>query len=199
MDIKYFWTKIHTLLGISAGIVLCVVGVTGAMQAFEEDLLRRLNAAVFEPARGAPLSFKELLEHAQSSRPDKRIASWQIYSIPGHPVRIGFAAVAAEPADGQNGTPREQGGATPAKTPKPRTEFQYQNTATGELYPPLRGEGFFRTVNDIHRRLAAGDIGKRITGASALALVILCLSGLYLRWPHNPLNWRHWFKLDFKL
>lgn len=88
----------------------------------------------------------------------------------------------------------------PAKPlPKPRTEFRYLSATSGELHPPLRGEGFFKTVNDIHRRLAAGDAGKQIVGASVLGLVVLSLSGLYLRWPHNPLNWRNWFKLDFKL
>jgi sulfite reductase (NADPH) flavoprotein alpha-component len=140
------------------------------------------------------LSVGELFERAQSARPDKRIASWQLHAAPGHPTRAGFAAV-------QNAGLREQGTATDTAPirPKPRTEFLYFNPINGEPYPPLRGENFFRTVNDIHRRLAAGDIGKQIVGAAVLSLVVLCLSGLYLRWPVNALNWRAWFKLDFKL
>jgi sulfite reductase (NADPH) flavoprotein alpha-component len=189
MDIKYFWTKTHTLLGITAGVILCVVGVTGAMQSFEEDILRWSNAEVFEPASGSALSLGKQLERVQNARADKRIASWQIYSAPGHPARVGFAATEPQ-ADASN---------LATKAPKPRTEYQYLNISTGELYPPLRGEGFFKTVNDIHRRLVAGDTGKQIVGASVLCLVVLCLSGLYLRWPQNPLNWHAWFKLDFKL
>jgi sulfite reductase (NADPH) flavoprotein alpha-component len=190
MDLKYFWTKTHTLLGITAGVVLCAVGVTGAMQSFEGELLRILNPEVFKP-EGAPgngLSTGELFERAQAAHPDKRIASWQIYSVPGHPVRIGFAAMADTPG---------ASGAAP-ELPRQRTEFRYLDSADGALHPPLRGEQFFRTVNDIHRRLAAGDAGKRIVGASVLCLVVLCLSGLYLRWPVNPLNWRAWLKPDFR-
>lgn len=208
MDINYFWTRTHTLLGISAGIVLCVVGVTGALQSFEEALLRRLNPEVFKSTAttGGALSVEELFALAQKTRPDKRIASWQMHASAGHPVRVGFAAAAGDQSTAQKPAPGEQAveqgeavNARAPKTPRQRTEFRYLNPANGELHPPLHGEEFFQVVNDIHRRLAAGDVGKQIVGASVLCLVVLCLSGLYLRWPVNALNWRHWFKLDFRL
>jgi sulfite reductase (NADPH) flavoprotein alpha-component len=190
MDIKYFWTKTHTLLGITAGTVLCVVGVTGAIQSFEEDLLKWMNPEVFNTAQitGSALPIDVLLKHAQTAMPDKRISSWQVYSDPGHPVRVGFA-----------GRPQASVQQGAEKPPKPRAEYRYLNSSTSELHAPLRGEDFFHTVNDIHRRLAAGDAGKQIVGASVLGLVVLSLSGLYLRWPHNPQNWRNWFRLDFRL
>jgi sulfite reductase (NADPH) flavoprotein alpha-component len=181
---KNFWIKTHWLLGITAGVVLCVVGVTGAMQSFEEDILEWLNPEVFstESATTSETPLHELFGRAQSAKPDQRITSWQIFAAPGHRMRIGFEAAAA-PAPGE----------------KKRTEFYYLNSADGQLYPPLRGDKFFHTVNDIHRRLAGGDIGKHIVGASVLALVVLSLSGLYLRWPNKPLQWRPWFKLNFNL
>lgn len=202
MDLKYFWTKTHTLLGITAGIVLCAVGVTGAMQSFEEELLHWLNPEVFKQADapGGKLSIGELFERAQSARPGKRIASWQMYAAPGHPVRVGFAAVTGDRPAALNEPAGQEGSAKAApKQPRPRTEFRYLDPADGTVHQPLRGEGFFRTVNDIHRRLAAGDVGKQIVGASVLCLVVLCLSGLYLRWPVNALNWPHWFRIDFRL
>jgi sulfite reductase (NADPH) flavoprotein alpha-component len=188
---KKFWAKLHTILGITAGIVLCVVGVTGAMQSFEEDMLHWLNPDVFKatPAPGGALPLHELFARAQNARPEERIASWQIYPETGRPVRVGFVAVIPQPVE-------QKGRQQPAR---PRTEFRYLNVSNGELHPPLRGEGFFHTVNDIHRRLAAGDIGKQVVGVSVLCLVVLSLSGLYLRWPQKPLNWRNWLKLDFKL
>lgn len=202
MDLKYFWTKTHTLLGISAGIVLCVVGVTGAMQSFEEELLHWLNPEVFKPADapGGALSIGELFERAQSARPDKRIASWQAHAAPGYPVRVGFAAIAGDRPAAQKASAGRVGSAEASpQQPRPRTEFRYLNPADGAVHQPLHGEDFFRTVNDIHRRLATGDIGKQIVGASVLCLVVLCLSGLYLRWPASALNWKHWFKLDLRL
>ena len=42
--------QIHWFLGITAGLVLAVVGVTGAMLSFEHDLLRAMNAGVMTVA-----------------------------------------------------------------------------------------------------------------------------------------------------
>lgn len=201
---KNYWiTKLHSLLGITAGIVLCVVGITGGIQSFEEELLRWMNPEIFKsaPARdGLPL--KDLYERVQRAHPDKRVVSWQVYSTPGHPVRVGLTAKVEQPS-GQSRQSGKQGAAAadskPKASPRPPTEFRYHSIYNGGMYPFLLGESFFRTANDIHRRLAAGDIGKQIVGASVLCLAALCLSGLYLRWPHNPLNWRNWLKLDFKL
>jgi sulfite reductase (NADPH) flavoprotein alpha-component len=179
---KKFWTNVHWLLGITAGTVLCVVGVTGAIQSFEDDVLRWLNPQVFATQPAENLSLQELVARARFTRPEQRLSSWQIFADPAGYMRVGFDA-ATPPAPGE----------------KKRTEFYYLNTANGQVYPPLRGEQFFHVVNDIHRRLAGGDIGKQIVGASVLALVVLCLSGLYLRWPNKPLQWRPWLKLDFKL
>ena len=48
--------QLHWLLGITAGVVLAVVGVTGAMLSFEADLLKGINPGVMTvEARPAPL------------------------------------------------------------------------------------------------------------------------------------------------
>src|SRR5262245_65168685 len=44
-----------------------------------------------------------------------------------------------------------------------------------------------------------GEVGKALTGASTLALVVLCLSGLYLRWPRKMLDWRAWLTFNTAL
>ncbi len=49
----------------------------------------------------------------------------------------------------------------------------------------------------IHRWLAADAVGKQIVGASTIALIYFCLSGLYLRWPRKWLDWRAWLRLDW--
>ena len=47
------------------------------------------------------------------------------------------------------------------------------------------------------RWLALGDFGGQLTGASTLALIFFCLSGIYLRWPRRALSWRAWLTLDW--
>jgi sulfite reductase (NADPH) flavoprotein alpha-component len=67
----------------------------------------------------------------------------------------------------------------------------------GKFFPGPQGRVFFRTVTQLHRYLASGDVGKHIVGASTLGLVLLALSGLYLRWPRNALDWRIWLKVKW--
>src|SRR5215813_1925295 len=52
---------------------------------------------------------------------------------------------------------------------------------------------------NVLRWLAMGEVGEIITGASTLALVVLCLSGLYLRWPRKILDWRTWLTFNTTL
>ena len=178
--------QIHWFLGITAGLVLAVVGVTGALLSFEHDLLKAMNAGVMTvPVPGrAPLPPADLLARIAQAAPGKAIASITLSSAPGDAARVGFAP----PAN-----------AAPGPGGRVRGESRYVNPYTGALLGQPRGEGFFRTTMQVHRWLAAGDVGKQIVGASTLALVFFCLSGLYLRWPRRWLDWRAWLRLDGSL
>ncbi|MCX7034264.1 MAG: PepSY-associated TM helix domain-containing protein [Arenimonas sp.] len=178
--------QIHWFLGITAGLVLAIVGVTGAMLSFEHDLLRAMNAGVMTvPVDGrTPLPPAELVARIASAEPGKQITSLTLPGAPGDSARVGFAP--------PPGTPPGPGG-------RPRGENRYVDPYSGALLAPPRGEGFFRSTMQIHRWLAAGDTGKQIVGASTLALVFFCLSGLYLRWPRRWWNGRAWLQLHWRL
>ncbi|HEY8508856.1 MAG TPA: PepSY-associated TM helix domain-containing protein [Steroidobacteraceae bacterium] len=185
----------HWLAGITAGIVLAVVGVTGAMLSFEHQILDRLNADVrrVRPTAEQPLVPPELAKRIAARHPDKQITA---LSISGDPTRAARVTFAPERRRNQSGPP--QGG-------RPRGETHYVNPYTGELIEGKgdRGAEFFRTIMTIHRWLTAGEwgnreIGKHIVGASTLLLVLMALSGLYLRWPGRH-TWRTWLTLDFRL
>ncbi|NQD38281.1 flavodoxin [Permianibacter sp. IMCC34836] len=172
---KKLWFQTHWLLGISAGVVLALVGLTGAMLSFEQDILRLLNPAVMtvEPGAGRPLSAVELIRRAQLAAPEKTVIGLTRESDPAAAGQVGFAG-------GRRG------------------EWVYQNPYTGALLgKPERGEGVLHLAEDLHRRLAAGDVGKQIVGASTVALLVLALSGLYLRWPRDKGNWRAWLKFSW--
>ena len=66
---KTIWFKIHMILGLTAGFVLLVVGVTGAILSFEKEITKFINKdsyEVFVPNE-VKLSTKELLEKLQES------------------------------------------------------------------------------------------------------------------------------------
>ena len=176
MVVKRFWFQIHWFLGITAGVVLAVMGITGATLSFEPDILRLLNPAVMtvEPGERV-LAPSELIAKAREQIPDKVVIGVTRSMAPNDAGQIGF-----------------EGGR--------RGDWHYQNPYTGALLgKPERGHDFLHLMEDIHRRLAAGDTGKAITGASAIVLILMCCTGLYLRWPRQLGNWRTWLTFSWAL
>ncbi len=177
--------QIHWFLGITAGIVLALVGVTGGLLSFEDELLKAWNPGVISvQARGTALSPDALVARIREQRPDDRIQSLALSRDATDAARVGFAP-AKDAARGPGGR-------------GPRGESRYVNPYTGELLDKPRGEGFFRTTMQLHRWLAMDDVGKQIVAFSTVALIFFCLSGLYLRWPRRWHSLRTWLALDWK-
>ena len=178
----------HWLFGITAGLVLAVVGVTGATLSFEPQILRALNPGVVmvAPSRAEPLTPAELLARVRAEHPGRRVTSLTVSADPGNAARVVLAAPRASDA--------KPGGAKPGPGGK-HSETLYLHPTTGATLGPARGEAFLHFMEDVHRRLAADDAGRRVVGASVLILLVLALSGLYLRWPRRPQDWRAWFLL----
>lgn len=169
--------QLHWLLGISAGLVLALMGVTGAGLSYQDELLRLLNPGVMSvgvPAGASALGPDALVARLGEQAPGRQVLGLSLYSAPQASVRVNLSG----------------GG--------PRGETVYVDPYTGELLGAARGQGFFQFVMKLHRWLAIGDTGKAITGAATLALVFLCLSGLYLRWPRKATSWRAWLILDWR-
>lgn len=170
--------QLHWFLGITAGLVLAVMGVTGASLSFEPEILAALNRD--RPvAAGARLSGPALVERFAAQRPDAAITRLTMPAHSNEPTLVGYTLA------GSKGRHVER-----------------IDPATGRLAGELRGSGVFEVMEDLHRWLALPDggdgWGRQITGFSAIALIYFALSGLYLRWPKRPLDWRNWFVLDLK-
>ncbi|MEH3098960.1 sulfite reductase flavoprotein subunit alpha [Sphingomonas adhaesiva] len=174
--------QIHWFLGITAGFVLAVMGVTGALMSFEDEIMAALSPGVVRlaPATGARLEPDALVAAVSRQRQGTPVSQLVIHRDP---------SLAAEatlvPPKGQR-----------------RGEHVFVDPRTGRILGHATASGFFRTVMDLHRWLALpggpNGIGRQITGFSALALIFFALSGLYLRWPRRALDWRSWFVLDLR-
>jgi sulfite reductase (NADPH) flavoprotein alpha-component len=190
--------QIHWFVGITAGIVLALMGVTGALLSFHHPIEDWLNRSVRTVAAQAhkPLSPAELLTRIQLQFPERRILSLQVETAePTRAARVTLALDAAEPRGNAGGPPG-----------RPHGEVRYVDPYTGEVNadPGNRGEQFFRKVMQLHRWLTWGElgnqaVGKQIVGASALLCLFLAFSGLYLRWPARGSSWRVWLKPNFRL
>lgn len=168
--------QLHWFFGITAGLVLALMGITGAIYSFQEELLRLFNADVLkvEVRQQGVLPPAELVRRVEAAQGDKVSMLW-VDTREGNSARIFFT-----PPPGER-----------------RGQLRYADPYTGELKDNAAGQGFFNFMLQLHRFLAMGDTGRQITGACTLMLVFFCLSGLYLRWPRKPLNWRVWLTLDW--
>ncbi|RXZ32405.1 nitric oxide synthase [Oxalobacteraceae bacterium CAVE-383] len=177
--------QIHWFVGITAGTLLMMVGVTGAMLSFSEEIIEALNPDVLQiVAQPVPkLDAPQLIARIQGQRPESPISSLVLTADPAgarqvHPARVMFAA-----PPGQK-----------------RGEMRYVDPYNAQLLPMPRAEPFFKWIEFLHRfLLLPTPAGKVVMGSAAMCLLFLALSGLYLRWPRQALQWRAWFRLDFSL
>ncbi|MDO9617847.1 MAG: sulfite reductase flavoprotein subunit alpha [Pseudomonas sp.] len=174
--LKKILFQLHWLLGISAGLVLALMGVTGAAYSFQDELLRAFNPEVLQvEVRASGVLSPDVLVPRIEAASQQRVVRLNVEAGAERAGRVGFAPPAGER----------------------RGESRYFDPYTGELLGEPSGQGFFDLMVDLHRFLAMGEYGKQITAASTLALIFFCLSGLYLRWPRQALNWRVWLSLDW--
>ncbi|MBU1330541.1 MAG: sulfite reductase flavoprotein subunit alpha [Gammaproteobacteria bacterium] len=166
--------QLHWLFGITGGLVLALMGVTGAAYAFRDELLLLLNPQVIQQQAGPVLTPGELVARAERESGAQVAGLW--VDVTGErPARVFFTPPAGER----------------------RGASRYVDPYSGAQLPELRGQGFFDLMLQLHRFLALGEFGKQITAACTLMLVFFCLSGLYLRWPRQAASWRAWLTLDW--
>jgi uncharacterized iron-regulated membrane protein len=97
----------------------------------------------------------------------------------------GEAKNQAEHSPGARG---EKGRGGPGEKSKGRPErgsTAFLNPYTAQLVGTMSPQqrGFFSWTEDLHRRLLAGEVGKALTGLSALFILVITATGLVLWWP----------------
>lgn len=164
-----FWC--HLFAGVTAGVVVLIMSVTGALLAFQPQVLafvERDARSVSVPGQAdARLGAQEILARAVEARPDLKPSGLTIQADP---------SVAASVTLGREGN-------------------IYLNQYTGELL----GESstgwrkFFRSVEDWHRWLGVSGDGrataKAVTGACNAAFLMLAVTGVFIWWP-KKWNWQ---------
>ena len=168
--------QVHWFLGITAGTVLALMGLTGAALSFEDDLLRALNpqfaAVATQQGDGRQALPLDTLVATLGEGSDTALQ------------RLRVDATGQRPS-----VARFDGG---------RDNWVYFDPYTGERFSALRGQGFFDFTEDLHRRLVAGDRGRLVTGICTIILLVFVLSGIYLRWPRQWWSWRTWLSVEWK-
>lgn len=169
--------QLHWFFGITAGLVLALMGITGAAVSFQDELLRALNPSVLsvEKREAGVLPPAELVRKLEASE-GKTVSMLWVETDSGSAARVFFT-----PPPGER-----------------RGQMRYFDPYTGDYMGDAVVQDVFGFILQLHRFLAMGDTGRQITGACTLILLFFCLSGLYLRWPRQVASWRAWLTLDWR-
>jgi len=156
-----FW--LHLTCGVTAGLVVLMMSVTGVLLAYERQIMAWADSA--HDAAAVPGTARQplaaLLAAAQRERPGFEPTAITLRNEPGSPVT--FAA-------GRSGALLVDPYTAPVREPGPEGLREFFDAV----------EGWHRWFN------TAGDTratARQITGASNLVFLVLVLSGLYLWLP----------------
>jgi uncharacterized iron-regulated membrane protein len=162
-----FWC--HLVAGVSAGIVILIMSVTGVLLTYERQIMWWADTRgmqIAPPTANAPrLTIEGLLDAVRTARPGVAIQTVTLRSDPAAPAALAL---------GREGT-------------------LYANPYTGALLGPgnVGVRDFFRSVTNWHRWLAINGASRptarAVTGAANLVFLFIVCSGLYLWFPRT---WR---------
>src|SRR5947207_2226574 len=130
--------KLHLWVGLTAGIFLVVIAVSGSALVFENEIDRALNRSTSFVTPGArPLPIETLIARVQAARPQDQVTGVRIADTPDQAYEFSL---------------RSRQGAM-------------VNPYTGDVLGLRdREQSFARRVHLLHTRLAAGKIGEAMVG-----------------------------------
>ncbi|WP_298147571.1 sulfite reductase flavoprotein subunit alpha [uncultured Acinetobacter sp.] len=168
--LKKIFFQIHWFLGITAGLILSLMGVTGAIYSYESQILKWINqdSYVVQVENRPVLTPAEIYQRYSNQYPAAKINSITVAQDPSAAASVNVVKEGAR-----------------------RGHTIMINPYSAQALPEIKGREFFQFIQQLHRNLTVGPIGKQITGASTLMLIFFVLSGLYLRWPkrHSIKQW----------
>ncbi len=164
---KEIASQLHLWLGVSSGLVVFIVALTGSILVFEEELEPVIYPkfhVVEAPKDQSPLSLDKLRSIVTKIYPRQRIARIEIEPDPERTVVFGLV-----------------------KGKKEKDVFSVAvNPYTAEITDTRReNESFFHIVLQLHRYLCMEDIGKAITGVATILFIVIMITGLVLWWPNR--------------
>ncbi|UTW59933.1 PepSY domain-containing protein [Kordiimonas sp. SCSIO 12603] len=173
---KDFLVKLHLYLGLTLGLLFALLGLTGSMLAFDDEIVRLMNSdKLTSVEQGHMLSLEEATLHMQN---------W----AETHDTKGELADI--QPPTGSDGVysfnyreGRRNVGAYKMDA--------YSGEILGEFHFT---DTFMFTVMQFHEKFLAGGTGKTITGITAGTAFFILLSGYILWWPK-----KRRFKQAFKI
>ncbi|MFD0750010.1 PepSY-associated TM helix domain-containing protein [Mucilaginibacter calamicampi] len=163
-NFKYWTGRLHLWLGLASGLIVCFLGISGCILAFEQEIRGFTEPYLFTTAQNQTLLPPSALRViANKALPDKH----DPHSISYQPGKSAQAAY-------YNADPEYYW-------------IVYINPYTGQVLKVKNmSTDFFRIVLDGHYYLwLPPTVGQPILTSATLIFVVLLISGLILWWPKN--------------
>ena len=172
--------NVHLVLSIVFSIPLLIIGVTGAILSYQHELEALINAGS-----------KKVEKTGEMQSVEKILQSFSEQTGIKQPVRLVV--------------PKSDDEAFVVYAS--RRDAYLVDPYTAQIIGKDRGTGFVRVVMSLHRNLGlalsgnktAGEIGKQIVGASAVVMILLVISGVWLHFPRLRRKFIEAIRPNFKL
>lgn len=188
MTFKKLTGKIHLWLGLTSGLVVFILGITGCMLAFEYEL--------------RDLIYKD--RYIIHNEPTKRLPIDQLMSIAQKAVKRDEPITGIEVRHDKN---RTVAFTTYQTNPDCWNYFSSIKSYTTVFINPYTGKvqyventklGYFRLVMMLHYNLLLEKTGKLIVGWATVIFIIQLLLGLVLWWPRSKAAAKQRFAFRWK-
>lgn len=174
---RQFFFTLHKYTGLTLGLLLALIGLTGSLLVFDHALDEKLapHTTKFNPS-ATPASLTEVLAAAHAAVPGSTPQRIMIPRGDGSPYVVRFPG--------------------PEGAPGP-IEVSVSPTDAEVLAVRGWGEYTMSWIYRLHYTLLAGNTGKTLVGFMGLLLLLFCITGLVLWWPRNARRgrWKRAFSI----
>jgi uncharacterized iron-regulated membrane protein len=159
--------QVHLWLGLSVGLYLLMICVTGSVLVYRNELYAAFSPSpIVVRATGAPLSTDQIQAAARNAYPGHEVSSVEPGDTTNHAILVTF----------------RRGDRVVRRLFHP-----YTGADLGDPLPI--GFRLTQWLLDLHDNLLAGETGRRVNGIGALCLLLLCVTGAVIWWP-GVARWR---------
>lgn len=183
MTVRQFWRRLHLWIGLAGGILFVMLGLTGSILVYQEEILGFLYPEVMHVAPQAAMAPPSRIIAAAQQHSGGRVTQLRYPQDAGHAVQAVVTLL-------------EAGRQTLMVDPY-----------TLQIQGPMPGRAF-ALMFDLHSRLLLAVNGRAVIGWLGLAFAVSAITGIILWWPRAgywrqavALRWRNmsWFRRSFDL
>lgn len=178
--LRRLWLDVHLWLGVGLLIPFLILGVTGSLLVWHEDIERALEPQRYAVSDGPSLPLAAQIEAAQVAFGRDFIVNQVRLPEHGEGPIVVQARAKARPPEGQ----------------RPATRSAWLDPATARVLDVADPRASaFGIMHTLHGSLMIPENGRKIVGWAGWGMLISALTGLWLWWPRNNnllagLGWR---------